>query len=275
MSGFDPDWLDLREPADHAARSGDVLEAVVAAFASRDGVSVADLAAGSGSTLRALAPRLGPRQRWTLIDHDPALLAHARARLSGWADEIDNGGDVVILRRGAATIEVATVLADLARDPLPEAAASADLVTASALFDLVGADWLARFASKLSASRRPLYAALTVDGRQGFEPAHALDADVMAAFDRDMARDKGFGPALGSSAPAALAAALESAGYACIAGESDWRLGGAYELTRVYAEGVARAVEGKVDGVGDWLAFRLASGGETLVGHKDLFAAPR
>ena len=75
MSGFSAEWLALREPADHAARSRDLLRAVAARFAAKAHVSIVDLGAGAGSNLRAIAPALAAeRQSWTLVDHDPALL---------------------------------------------------------------------------------------------------------------------------------------------------------------------------------------------------------
>jgi len=80
MSGFSAEWLALREPYDGRARNRDVLESVVAAAAEAgNAVGVVDLACGTGSTLRALAPRLPPRQDWRLVDNDLSLLARAAA----------------------------------------------------------------------------------------------------------------------------------------------------------------------------------------------------
>ena len=45
--GFSADWLALREPADHAARDGDLL----AAAAQVAGAVIVDLGCGTGSTL--------------------------------------------------------------------------------------------------------------------------------------------------------------------------------------------------------------------------------
>src|SRR5690606_5694169 len=85
MSGFSPDWLALREPADHASINAAVRAACVRVFAGRDIVRIVDLGCGTGSNLRSLAPALGVRQHWSLIDNDPALLeiAGTSAALSG------------------------------------------------------------------------------------------------------------------------------------------------------------------------------------------------
>lgn len=280
MSGFSTDWLDLREPADMAARSKKVLDAVAGAFADRETVHVVDLACGSGSTLRALGPRLGARQRWTLVDHDEALLAHARVRLADWAETSAEEGDRLVLRRGGAVIEVETVAADLARDPLPKCAEGADLVAASALFDLVGVDWIDRFVGRLASQELPLYAALTYDGRTDFSPPDALDGDVVAAFNRHQTSDKGFGPALGPEAAAALRSAFSRLGYRTEAGDSPWRLGSAEaalaeELVRGMGEAVAELADAP-EGVDGWAARRIAAarGGGVTVGHEDLFARP-
>ena len=76
MSGFSADWLTLREPFDTAARAE--ADAVADFACGSPGLpprQVVDLGCGIGANLRALAPRLGPSQRWLLVDHDPALLA--------------------------------------------------------------------------------------------------------------------------------------------------------------------------------------------------------
>lgn len=278
MSGFDAAWLDLREPADVAARSATVMDAAVAHLAGRDTVAVADLACGSGAMLRALAPRLGPRQRWTLIDHDDALLTHARRRLSRWADASEPLGDGLQLSKAGATIDVAFHAADLSRDPLPAPAAHADIVTATALFDLVGAGWLADFTARLASARKPLYATLSYDGRQSVSPPDPLDGAVVAAFNRHQRTDKGFGPALGPDAAGALADALKAAGYACVEGDSPWRLDAAdaplvRALVAGAADAAARAPEPEIKAPA-WAARRLAGTVALEIGHRDLFAAP-
>ena len=73
MSGFSSDWLKLRESADHRARNQELLAKLAACFAEREAILVADLGAGTGSNLRAIAPHLPSRQQWVLVDHDPVL----------------------------------------------------------------------------------------------------------------------------------------------------------------------------------------------------------
>ena len=79
MTGFSAEWLALREPYDLSARNPAVLEAVASALKSHSSMRVVDLAAGAGSTLRALGPHLPSRQNWKLIDNDPGLLTRAMA----------------------------------------------------------------------------------------------------------------------------------------------------------------------------------------------------
>lgn len=277
MSGFDASWLDLREPADHAARSKTVLDAVAEAFEGRDHVTVADLGSGSGSTLRALGPRLGRSQAWTLLDNDFALLAHARTRLAAWADDAREDGDALVLTKGGARIAVRTEVVDLHRDPLPASAAASDLVTASALFDLVAESWLNSFVTHLAASKRPLYAALSYDGAMRFEPAHPLDAAVVAAFNRHQTTDKGFGAALGPSATMTLGWLAKRAGYDYRMGESPWRLGPDQrplmaELLAGIAGAAAELPDGP-EGVTEWLVFH-ADADMIEIEHADVFLTP-
>ncbi|RXF72841.1 class I SAM-dependent methyltransferase [Hansschlegelia zhihuaiae] len=281
MSGFDPGWLDLREPADHRSVAAEPLARFRRLFGAVEPISVADLGAGSGSTLRLLAPHLGPRQRWTLVDHDPALLAHARTRLSAWADAVRVDGDRLRLLKDDKAIEVATAVCDLARDPLPDPAAACDVVVASALFDLVGERWLGGFVQRLSDARRPLYARLTYDGRKSFDPPHALDGPTLAAFNAHQQTDKGFGPSLGPAAGDRLAALAEAANYDVVEGASPWLLGpGDAALVRSLAEGMAGAAReagAPLADLGDWLDFRrsTAASGRAEVGHVDQLLVPR
>jgi glycosyltransferase involved in cell wall biosynthesis len=278
--GFDPGWLDLREPADHAAWAEAPLARLLTLVGAREPIDVVDLGAGSGSTLRALAPRLGPRQRWTLIDNDAALLAHARRRLAEWADAAEDDDDLLLLRKGPLRIEARCAVHDLAREPVPSSAAAADLIVASALFDLVGAGWLERFLAGLQRARAPLYARLVYDGAFSFSPPHPADDAVVQAFSRHQGTDKGFGPALGPGAADALERSADSAGWRSTSGQSPWRLGPSdAPLIAALAEGAAQAAgetAAPPAGLEEWLAFRLAeAAGGAFVGHRDLFIEPR
>ncbi|HEX2555184.1 MAG TPA: class I SAM-dependent methyltransferase [Microvirga sp.] len=275
MTGFSADWLALREPADHHARDPALVAALAGHLPGRT-VRVTDLGCGTGSNLRALAPHLGPAQHWHLVDHDPALLAAARARLSDWADAAAADGADLVLRAGDRTIRVSFGQADLARDPAAALGASPDLVTAAALFDLVSEAWIASFAAAVAERRALFYTALTYDGAERWEPPHPADAAMLAAFHAHQAGDKGFGPSAGPGATAALRAAFEARGYRVRTGDSPWRLGDG-SLLRELAKGAAAAVRetGQVPEavIEDWLKARLAAAACTI-GHTDLLALP-
>ncbi len=58
MSGFSAEWLKLREPYDLRARNAAVLDTVFNLLAGQPSVVLVDLACGTGSTFRALSPRI-------------------------------------------------------------------------------------------------------------------------------------------------------------------------------------------------------------------------
>lgn len=257
MSGFDTQWLDLREPADHAARDAGLLDAAARFLAGRSDPLIVDLGCGTGSTARAFAPHLGRAVRWRLVDNDATLLGEARARLRGQ--------------------DLECVEADLdAIEALP--VAGADIVTASALFDLVSQDWLDRLVEALASAGAGLYGALNYDGRIEFETVHAADRAVVDAFNAHQRGDKGFGPALGPGSPAALESALAGASFAVETADSPWRFGPG-RLAREFVDGVASAAgETALVPAGtlaDWHAFRSRAPGAVLVGHRDVLALPR
>lgn len=273
--GFDPDWLALREPADHAARDP-ALRAQAAALVAEGQAVIVDLGCGTGSNLRALAGSLPARQSWRLVDHDPALLAAARAALSAWADTATTGGDgALALVRGGQSLTVQFLQADLTADLAP-VLEGAQLVTAAALFDLCSATWIDRFAAALAARRLPLYTALTYDGIEHWSPPHPADAEVLAAFLLHQRRDKGFGPSAGPAATQALADAFASRGYGVVRAPSAWRLGPAQAgLVASLAAGIATAAaEAGVDPAAAtaWAAARQAA--SAVIGHEDFLALP-
>ena len=180
MSGFASAWLELREPADHRAVNGYVRSACVRALAGTRPVRVVDLGCGTGSNLRGLAPSLGPAQQWTLVDNDPVLLEAARSALAPFErprapaptppDVHDGAARELEVGLGDAVLAVALRAADLARCDLGEILAGHDLVTASALFDLVSADLVEKLAEAVAACGPVFYAVLTYDGIAAWLP---------------------------------------------------------------------------------------------------------
>ncbi len=279
--GFSPAWLDLRAGADARARNRR-LEAALAECLPADGIQrIVDLGAGTGANLRALASRLGSRQNWTLLDHDPRLADAARARLAAWAEESRSAGDDLDLRLRGKTVRVSFVTCDLAQDPAVFARYAPDLVTASAFFDLVSPDWCAAFAAALGECRPLVHAALTCTGAEAWQPPHPADAAVAAAYAAHQRRDKGFGLAAGPTAPAMLRQALEAAGYRFATAPSPWRLEapGDDALMAALAAGTAAAVAqtGTVspDALSTWRAARVGAAQACTIGHADLLAVPR
>ena len=152
MSGFSAQWLALREPYDLKARSQAVLDAVAAFFRGATAIAVVDLACGTGATLRAVGPRLPARQSWKLVDNDLSLLAK-----------------VATLFRPPELIVTAQPV-DLVRDLELALDGPIDLVTTSALLDLVSAEWVERLAVEAAVRRLPIYAALSYDGEVTLTP---------------------------------------------------------------------------------------------------------
>lgn len=276
---FSPEWLALREPADHAARSAGLMARVGRHFAGRERLSVVDLGCGAGSNLRGTFAALPAVQDWRLVDYDPALLAAARIRLAAWADSAVEEGGLLRLGKDGRTITVEFHQADLNRDLATALPAGADLVTAAALFDLVSPAWIDGFVALLAARRLPLYTVLTYDGTERWDPPHPADGAMLAAFHTHQATDKGFGPAAGPQATGIMARAFAAAGYGVERAPSPWLLGPAFaDLARELVTGFAAAVRetGRVSDaeIDAWLAVRRAAV-TCHVGHEDLFAVPR
>lgn len=265
MESFSADWLALREPADHAARSAALTTRIADRLRARPGRRAVDLAAGSGSNVRYLLPRLPGVAHWTLVDYDAALLAQAWRLVAPVAR--DTGVDFDV-RQG-----------DLrALDALP--LDGCGLVTASALLDLVSSDWLRAFAARCRAAGVDVLCTLSYDGRIVCEPPDEDDEHVRALVNRHQRTDKGFGPALGPDAAGAAVTAFEAAGFTVHTAESDWVLEGAdAELQRQLLAGWAGAARelapAEAARIDAWLSGRLAQvdgAARIVVGHVDVLA---
>ncbi len=272
---FEADWLALREPFDHAARSVALARRLSEWLPQRP--RIVDLGAGTGSMFRFLAPVIGRRQDWLLVDNDEALLDEAFGRISAWArrrgfNAAATGDELLVSTpMGLWRIEVQT--ADLAHaDDLGGSLLhgwTCDAVVCSALLDLVSASWFERLFDRV---RVAFFACLNVDGRDTWLPRDPLDTRVRTAFRRDQFRDKGFGRALGPGAAAFALRSLAARGYVTASAPSDWH------VPRTALRMQRALIDGR--GAGDlrWQEMRLrqALRGRLAItiGHRDILALP-
>ena len=282
MSAFSAAWLAEREEADVRARC----PALVAVLPSAPS-AIVDLGSGTGSNLRWLAPRLGAGQQWTLVDNDAALLATARRSLGNWASAAgyrlsDDDDDIAIAGAGFEC-SVRLVELDLASGLEALDLPASGLVTASALLDLVSADWLESLVSRIATSRSSALFALSFDGRVAFEPAMAEDAMIVSLLNRHQLTDKGFGPALGPDAWCTAARLFEASGFDVRVAESDWQCDandGAMLQTLIdgWVDCAVSMVPDSGRALRNWRRQRLNQVGRrdirVVVGHRDLVAVP-
>jgi trans-aconitate methyltransferase len=246
-----PDWLVLREPADAAARSGELADRLARHLAGP--LVIHDLGGGSGAMGRWLAPRLPGPQHWVVHDRDADLLELAVADPPA-----------------SATVEARQ--SDITR-LTPDDLAGASLITASALLDLLTVDELAGMLR--ACAGRPMLLALTVAGRVSLSPADPLDARIGAAFNAHQRRGRLLGP------DAVAAAVEELRGAQVFVWPSPWRLDAEHaDLAAEWTRGwVAAACEQEPALAAEaYLDRRLeqAAAGELVVtvDHADLLVLP-
>jgi hypothetical protein len=288
IARFSGDWLALREPFDRLARSRRLMRRLADRLPPRP--RLVDLAGGTGSLFRAFAPLIGRGQDWVLIDADVGLLDEAFGRTAAWARRqgfaATAPGDELLVSTPSGLWRLRAVACDLAESEAIAGSAAlreaygADAITCSALLDLVSNAWLERFCAKLTV---PFLSCLIADGRDAWRPSHPFDATVRAAYRRDMRRDKGFGPALGTAAPIALLRALTARGFATSSAPSDWRIPRAalrmqQALIDATADAARNARPACARMIGVWQEARLRHAllGRlaTDIGHRDILALP-
>lgn len=250
---FEPDWLALREPADHAARDANLLARAAREVA--QGGRIVDMGSGTGSTLRAFEAAGFTALNWHLLDNDATLLGIAKDRAPSVATTLCDLGDI---------------------DTLPFD--GAHLVTASALLDLMSQAWVERLADALRAANLPLYAALNYDGQMSWSPSDPDDDAITNLFNTHQLRDKGSGAALGPTSGPKVAAIFKARGFDVMTAQSPWVLGpDQADLQRQHLKGIANATAQLDESVSqNWHLRRksLIKQSQTRVGHLDILAVP-
>ena len=208
-----PVWLNLRERADAAARSRELVSRLRPRLPAGACLVIHDLGCGSGSMGRWLAPLLPGPQHWVLHDRDPDLLTLAEA-----------GESAPVADGSAVTVE--TRLSDVTWLG-PDELAGATLITASALLDLLTADELVGLMRACAGAGCPVLLTLSVTGCVQLLPADQLDARVAAAFDEHQRRVTPRGRLLGPDAVEAAADGFRRLGAEVIVRPSPWRLAAA------------------------------------------------
>ncbi|MFJ6749199.1 MULTISPECIES: SAM-dependent methyltransferase [unclassified Streptomyces] len=277
---FAPEWLELRERADAAARAPELLRPLRERLTppppptGRPGsprrLVIRDLGCGTGSMGRWLAVRLPGPQHWILHDHDPLLLEHAGRRMPATAAD-------------GSPVTAATERGDLAR-LTAEHLAGTSLVTASALLDLLTHAEVEDLAEACTDAGCPVLLALSVAGHVELSPSDPLDAELAAAFDDHQRRTDQGRRLLGPDAIAVATEAFERRGATVRVQASPWRLGSPEAaLTAAWLRGwvgAAREARPELGPRADaYLRRRLetCAAGElnVAVHHTDLLALPR
>lgn len=267
MSGSLVDWLALREPADAAARSLSIIDEVARRLPPAP-LRIVDLGTGTGANVRFLSPRLPVSQSWRAVDNDPSVLAELSRRMS----------EFTTARPGC---QIEPVRADLGRVDA-QLLGGCDLVTASALLDLVSAAWIESLAERCLNSRAAVLFALTYNGRSRCDPAEPEDDLVRNLMNRHQrSNDKGFGVAAGPDATDCAERSFTAAGYRTLRASSDWTLPPWMQelqrrLIHGWADAASEVAPERAATIRDWLGRKLqhvdAGRSRVSVGHDD-FAA--
>lgn len=265
-----PLWLALREPADAAARSTELVDTVVRTAPVAGRTIVHDLACGTGSMARWLAPRLAGPQHWVLYDWDLDLLSAAAAAMP---DAAADGAEITFETRSR----------DITRlDPADLTGAS--LITASAVLDMLTADEARRVVAACVGAACPALLTLTVVGHVELAPADPLDHQVAAGFNDHQRRTVGGRRLLGPDAVGFAAEEFTRLGMEVMARPSPWRLGPAEATLAAgwFAGWLGAACEQQPELSAATASYGMRRRAEATagrlgvtVGHDDLLVRPR
>jgi hypothetical protein len=206
-----PAWLALREAADAAARSVEMLALIEPHLAASSPLVVHDLGCGTGSMGRWFSARRAGPQHWILYDRDADLLEHAAATMSSTAAD-------------GVPVTVQTRLTDVTQLGAADFE-GASLVTASALFDLFTAEEVEGVALACVKAGVPALLTLSVLGRVDLGPEDPLDGEITRAFNAHQRRAIGDRNLLGPDAVPIMVDTFTRYGATVIVRPSPWRLG--------------------------------------------------
>jgi SAM-dependent methyltransferase len=263
-------WLALREPADAAARSLELVEHLRRELPATGRRVVHDLGCGTGAMGRWLAPLLSGPQHWVVHDRDPDLLVLAAAALPGPAAD-------------GAAVTVEAKQSDITRLD-PGDLADATFITASALLDMLTENELAGLVTACAGAGCPMLLTMSVVGRVELTPADPLDRRLAAAFDAHQRRPTERGRLLGPDAVALAVEEFRRLGAEALVRPSPWRLGAPQaDLAATWFTGwVGAACEQQVELTAETDAYtrrRLAQAAAgalaVTVDHADLLVLPR
>jgi hypothetical protein len=202
----DPDWLAARVAADDAARAATVSTLLpelntylIEAAGPGSTVQIIDLGAGTGANQRWLAPRLPIRQRWLHLDHNPVI--SRSLPLPAETEIVD---------------ESVEALGQL----LTRASGGRQLVTCSALLDVLTTEQVEAVCRAVIDNRVPAFFSLTVTGGLRLSPTDPHDQLLLAAFNDHQRRAGGAGP----EATTLTVNLLRAAEFAVTTQKTPWRL---------------------------------------------------
>ncbi len=284
---FSEQWLSLREPADHAARSQQLIAPLISWANSQSRLSITDLGAGTGSNLRYLCPLLGHKQHWTLIDQDQQLLKELPRLLHHWAQQHDvnikQTGDTLTLASDTFTAQVQRQQLNLATHLDKISWNDTNLITGSALLDLTAVAWISALSQYCADNQCTALFALNYNGFIQWRNPLGSDSQMRRLLNAHQRRDKGFGHASGPQASARFEQHIR-ASHRVSTDNSHWCLSqDEATLQQALIDGWVQAAQEQApdehDLINQWHAERTHlirnSESSLTVGHTDILAFAR
>ncbi|MCK0163958.1 glycosyltransferase [Marinobacter sp. S6332] len=271
---FADEWLQAREAADHDARSVELTQRLdrwvserISGNSDREGpIRILDIGTGRGSNVVYLAPALPMPQEWMLVDQDESLLREASHR----AHQL----------KLACETQQRRILPKDFRELI---SSNTDVVTASALIDLVSELWLAALVDEVTSKHVAILIVLSYTGNFVLSPTHKYDSRLQALVNQHQHGDKGTGAALGPDAAARFAHKLKAKGYEVHVADTPWQLTGKdAKLAEMLMAGWVTAAKQQSseasEQLDEWFATRkrqlLAGVLKITVPHQDVLGLP-
>lgn len=236
-TNFTIQWLKDRFPYDSVARNKRVEQSCLDYYRDRKNISLLDIGSGTGASCIYFMEKWSASQIWTLVELNPALAAASIERIEDYAAQ--NG---YVTQRGAQQLflqkEQKFVTVNVLQKSFLELDdfidwGSIDLVTATAVFDLLSKEMFADFIQPLIAHKIPLLATINYE-RMIITPDDYKSDLFSELYTAHMKRPQTFGVSMGGDSAYEMYQVFRNNGLSYKAGQSHWFIHQEDELMITY-----------------------------------------
>ncbi len=226
-TNFTIQWLLKRFAYDSIARNKQVEQSCLDYFKHNKDISILDIGSGTGASCIYFMEKITANQVWTLVELNPELAKASAERIAAYAVEngyiVQQGAQQLFLQKKQKFVTVHIRQESFLQMDSRLDWGSIDLLTATAVFDLLSKELFAKFIEPIITYRIPLLGTINYE-RMSFLPTDSLSEKYADLYTQHMVRPQAFGHAMGGNCIREITSLFRQNGLSFVSGESNWRI---------------------------------------------------